>query len=88
MSSQLYFEKAVGLFLPELFSRWADRGTNHIACIVLFSRLLYEEEELPLVDGGDSLARDPQGRPYRDVYKVRWLVTPVTWLMTTGRLRL
>lgn len=40
---QLYFEKAVQGFLPELFDRWAALGATHVVSIVLFSRFFYNQ---------------------------------------------
>jgi hypothetical protein len=37
------------LFLPELFSRWSKKGTNHIVSVVLFARIMYDKEETQVV---------------------------------------
>jgi len=70
-ASQLFFEKAVDLFLPELFSRWEKKGTNHIVSIVLFSRIIYDKEEVDIVDR-PLMVYDPTHTEDRwtDVYKV------------------
>ena len=39
----LYFEKAVHGFLPELFSNWSAIGVTHIVSVVLFSRIYYDD---------------------------------------------
>lgn len=68
---QLFFEKAVDLFLPELFSRWEKKGTNHIVSIVLFSRIIYDKDEVDIVDR-PLMVYDPAQTEERwtDVYKV------------------
>jgi len=70
---QLFFEKAVDLFLPELFSRWEKKGTNHIVSIVLFSRIIYDKDEVDIVDR-PLMVYDPSQTEDRwtDVYKVRF----------------
>ncbi|KAL7753413.1 vacuolar membrane-associated protein iml1 [Sorochytrium milnesiophthora] len=39
-SGDLYFEKAVHAFLPELFSRWKRVNANHVVSIILFTRII------------------------------------------------
>ena len=58
------------LFLPELFSRWQSRSTNHVVSLVLFSRILYDEHEEPNLTHHDALGTDCEGRKCLDVYKV------------------
>lgn len=64
-----YNEKIVHSFLPALFTKWREAGTNHIVTIVLISRVFYEECEMhgPVVDGA---RRDERGNWYKDFYKV------------------
>ncbi|KAJ3568302.1 hypothetical protein NP233_g5802 [Leucocoprinus birnbaumii] len=64
-----YNEKIVHSFLPTLFTKWREAGTNHIVTIVLISRVFYEECEMqgPVVDGA---RRDERGNWYKDFYKV------------------
>lgn len=64
-----YNEKIVHSFLPALFTKWREAGTNHIVTIVLVSRVFYEECEMqgPVVDGA---RRDERGNWYKDFYKV------------------
>ena len=38
---EMILEKCVHGFLPELFQRWKEVGTNHVVSIVLFSRVIY-----------------------------------------------
>jgi hypothetical protein len=59
----MFFEKCVYGFLPELFSRWKQVGTNHVVSIVMFARVYF-----PLYHA-DCL-RDHQGRYYKDFYHV------------------
>lgn len=69
-SQQLFFEKAVDLFLPELFSRWEKKGTNHIVSIVLFSRMIYDKEEIEIVDRPLMVYDGSQSQEkWTDVYK-------------------
>ncbi|KAI8928337.1 hypothetical protein BC831DRAFT_548442 [Entophlyctis helioformis] len=37
---ELFFEKCVHGFLPELFARWKEIGANHVVSIVLFARIM------------------------------------------------
>ncbi|KAI8141757.1 hypothetical protein BJV82DRAFT_670275 [Fennellomyces sp. T-0311] len=62
---ELYFEKVVNNFLPELFKRWKEEGTNHVVSIVLFTRVFYDADE-PL----DDLVCQADGHYYKDFYKV------------------
>ncbi|KAF9932750.1 vacuolar membrane-associated protein iml1 [Linnemannia zychae] len=81
----IFFEKVIFGFLPQLFARWRGKRdgktemeapTNHVVSIVLFSRIFYQEEEEARfrIDGypGDQtgLQRDDEGRYYQDFYKV------------------
>ncbi|KAF8891283.1 hypothetical protein BD779DRAFT_1514381 [Infundibulicybe gibba] len=63
-----YNEKIVHSFLPALFSRWRDAGTNHTVTIVLISRVFYDESEISYAAG--PLRRDEDERSYKDFYKV------------------
>lgn len=63
-----YTEKIVHSFLPELFSRWKEAGTNHTVHMVLISRVFYEESEVDYAAG--PLRRDDRGNWYKDFYKV------------------
>ena len=89
----LFVEKAVDLFLPELFSRWAKRGTNHIVSIVLFSRLMYEQDEVDLLTWPTIQRTADNGSTgvgaYTDVYKVIVdLETNCKWPEVLEQLRL
>ncbi|PFH48488.1 hypothetical protein AMATHDRAFT_149797 [Amanita thiersii Skay4041] len=63
-----YSEKIVHSFLPTLFAKWKDAGTNHTVTIVLVSRVYYEESEIDYAAG--PLRRDEDGQWYKDFYKV------------------
>ncbi|KAJ3011603.1 vacuolar membrane-associated protein iml1, partial [Thoreauomyces humboldtii] len=83
---ELYFEKCVHGFLPQLFAKWKDAGSNHVVSIVLFARIYYpnnerEREEAsassffedePHSEPGSSISIlvDAAGRHYRDFFKV------------------
>lgn len=75
----LFVEKAVLLFLPELFARWAAGATNHIVSIVLFSRVYYAQHEVECLRDR-NVGKDPDDRPYRDFFQVRLS----TWSPTDG----
>ncbi|KAF9014224.1 hypothetical protein BDQ17DRAFT_1386700 [Cyathus striatus] len=63
-----YNEKIVHSFLPALFSKWKEAGTNHTVTIVLVSRVYYEENEIDYAAG--PLRRDDRGNWYKDFFKV------------------
>ncbi|KAG0008984.1 vacuolar membrane-associated protein iml1, partial [Entomortierella chlamydospora] len=82
---EIFFEKVIFGFLPNLFARWRGKRdgklelespTNHVVSIVLFSRIFYqgEEEERFRIDGypggQTGLQKDEEGRYYQDFYKV------------------
>ncbi|KAI9272814.1 hypothetical protein BDA99DRAFT_556413 [Phascolomyces articulosus] len=64
---ELYFEKVVNNFLPELFNRWKEEGTNHVVSIILFTRVFYDGNHDTL---DDLVSKSPDGRYYKDFYKV------------------
>lgn len=63
-----YYEKIVHSFLPALFNKWREAGTNHIVTIVLISRVYYDSSETEYAAG--PLRRDDDGNWYKDFYKV------------------
>ncbi|EEB99240.1 hypothetical protein MPER_01118, partial [Moniliophthora perniciosa FA553] len=63
-----YNEKVVHSFLPALFSKWREAGTNHTVTIVLISRVYYDQTEIEYAAG--PLKRDERGTWYKDFYKV------------------
>ncbi|KAI7907009.1 uncharacterized protein BX663DRAFT_494494 [Cokeromyces recurvatus] len=80
---ELYFEKAISNFLPHLFSRWKEEGTNHVVSIVLFTRVFYETKiDDPLIN------QSSDGRYYKDFYKVLadWETTD-DWMSVIGLLK-
>ncbi|KAI8986397.1 hypothetical protein BDB01DRAFT_849455 [Pilobolus umbonatus] len=80
---ELYFEKAVSNFLPQLFNRWKEESTNHVVSIILFTRIYYEK----LID--DPLIIEAEdGRYYKDFYKViaDWETTD-DWMTIIGTLK-
>ncbi|KAI8613277.1 hypothetical protein BC830DRAFT_1193049 [Chytriomyces sp. MP71] len=79
---ELFFEKCVHGFLPNLFLVWKKAATNHVVSIVLFSRIYYITKE-----GGvnssinfnaetnteadlSDFSVDMMGNTYRDFYRV------------------
>lgn len=63
-----FYEKIVHSFLPTLFSKWREAGTNHTVTIVLISRVHYDAMELEYAAG--PLRRDDDGRWYKDFFKI------------------
>ncbi|KAI9466089.1 hypothetical protein BJY52DRAFT_321839 [Lactarius psammicola] len=63
-----YNEKIVHSFLPELFTRWKEAGTNHTVTIVLISRVFYDRTEVDYAEG--PLLQDEDGRWHKDFFKV------------------
>lgn len=61
-------EKVVHSFLPALFTKWKEAGTNHTVTIVLISRVYYDATEIDYAAG--PLHRDERGDWYKDFYKV------------------
>eukprot|EP01043_Picozoa_sp_COSAG02_P030103 COSAG02_NODE_1907_length_10423_cov_22.481596_2_plen_268_part_00 len=66
-SGNLYFEKAVNLFLAELWGKYDALRVTHAVTIVLFGRFIYSSAT------NSNSASDtctPQGVPCRDFYRV------------------
>ncbi|KAL0572471.1 vacuolar membrane-associated protein iml1 [Marasmius crinis-equi] len=63
-----YNEKVAHSFLPALFAKWKEAGTNHTVTIVLISRVYYDQSEVEYAAG--PLRQDDIGRWYKDFYKV------------------
>jgi DEP domain-containing protein 5 len=63
-----YNEKIVHSFLPTLFAKWREAGTNHIVTIVFISRVFYDEADVDYAAG--PMRRDDFGRWYKDFFKV------------------
>lgn len=81
---ELYFEKAVSNFLPRLFNRWKEEGTNHVVSIVLFTRVFYETN----IEDDPQINHTADGRFYKDFYKVvaDWETTD-DWMTLIGTLK-
>jgi DEP domain-containing protein 5 len=62
---ETYYEKVVHSFMPTLFSKWKEAGTNHMVTIVLMARVFYE-----IAYAAEPLLCDEEGRPYRDFFRV------------------
>ncbi|SNX83284.1 probable Vacuolar membrane-associated protein IML1 [Melanopsichium pennsylvanicum] len=65
---EIYYEKALQGFIPELLKRWKAVPTNHILTVILFARVHYDESELHMIEG--PIRQDWRGRYYIDYYKV------------------
>ncbi|ODN76686.1 vacuolar membrane-associated protein IML1 [Cryptococcus amylolentus CBS 6039] len=68
-----YVEKVVHGYLPELFARWAEKGTSHVATIIFFARIFYRDDEVEYLrkhDMTDMLCQDHSGQWYKDFFKV------------------
>ncbi|KAF9261252.1 hypothetical protein L218DRAFT_961730 [Marasmius fiardii PR-910] len=63
-----FYEKIVHSFLPALFAKWKEAGTNHTVAIVLISRVFYDQSEVEYAAG--PMRHDELGRWYKDFYKV------------------
>ncbi|KAI6150578.1 hypothetical protein BKA82DRAFT_12489 [Pisolithus tinctorius] len=63
-----YNEKIIHSYLPALFAKWREAGTNHTVTIVLISRVFYDESEREYAAG--PLRPDEDGNWYKDFYKV------------------
>ena len=61
---ELFFEKCINGFLPELFSRWKGIGANHVVSIVLFARVRISEIQSP-IEGSSA-----DNSTHRDFYRV------------------
>ncbi|WRT65675.1 uncharacterized protein IL334_002620 [Kwoniella shivajii] len=68
-----YIEKVVHGYLPDLFARWAEKGTSHVVTIIFFARIYYDEEDVVYLQKhglAGSLIKDYAGRPCKDFFKV------------------
>lgn len=66
---ELYYEKVLHGFLPDMLRRWKVIGTNHVVSLVLFTRVLYDESEKAYLNGL-PLQCTSSGEWYVDYYKV------------------
>ncbi|ORY81345.1 hypothetical protein BCR37DRAFT_393223 [Protomyces lactucae-debilis] len=74
---ELFYNKAVDGFLPELFKRWKSINAHHLVSIILFTRVTYKGVAGPfcLVPGIEDRRRSSTGSSsdvglYNDFYKV------------------
>ncbi|XP_041453714.1 GATOR complex protein DEPDC5-like [Lytechinus variegatus] len=67
----LYWEKAVGGFLTDLFNKWKDKGVNNEVTVVLFSRTFFKAKSLAQFPKWmrDNVKVDYVGRFYQDFYR-------------------
>ncbi|KFM77248.1 DEP domain-containing protein 5, partial [Stegodyphus mimosarum] len=72
INGDLYFEKAIDGFLPDLFSKWKKLNCNHDVTIVLFSRTFYEAQSIDEFPQymRECLQQDYKGRFFEDFYRV------------------
>ncbi|UZJ56765.1 hypothetical protein CBS101457_006085 [Exobasidium rhododendri] len=70
---ELYYEKALSGFLPELYRRWQIVPANHVVSVILFARVHYDISELHMLQESELPLRqeeDGKKRWYIDYYKV------------------
>ncbi|WWC87875.1 uncharacterized protein L201_002773 [Kwoniella dendrophila CBS 6074] len=68
-----YIEKVVHGYLPDLFARWAEKGTSHVVTIIFFSRIYYDDDDVEYLKKhnlADTLATDYSGRNCKDFFRV------------------
>jgi DEP domain-containing protein 5 len=71
LDGERYNEKIVHSFLPALFSKWKEAGTNHTVTIVLISRVFYDESEIGYAAGPlRKLEEEGKVKWYKDFYRV------------------
>jgi hypothetical protein len=76
---EMFSEKCIHGFLPELFSKWKEAGANHVVSIILFARIFYPDHR----ESSSAFAKmdltanstihqsvDSSGRVYNDFYRV------------------
>ncbi|VDP08519.1 unnamed protein product [Soboliphyme baturini] len=77
----LYMEKCLDGFLPELFRKWQDKNCSHYVTVAVFSRWFYPRSTVSTTDKQstldqipatvrDHLMIDHRGTPYQDFYHV------------------
>jgi hypothetical protein len=70
---QLFLDKAVYGFFPDLFARWKAIGANHVVSIVLSTRVLYTDQEYESheLEHDSAVLRGWNGLGwYKDFYRV------------------
>ncbi|WFD32754.1 vacuolar membrane-associated protein iml1 [Malassezia sp. CBS 17886] len=66
---EIYYEKVLHGFLPDLLHKWDTIGTNHVVSVVLFTRVLYASSEHARLESL-PVQRTAAGQRYVDYYKV------------------
>ncbi|PWN42538.1 hypothetical protein IE81DRAFT_313369 [Ceraceosorus guamensis] len=69
---ELYYEKAISGFIPELVRKWKMVPTNHVVSVVLFARVHYDASEVHMLQDADLPLQKEEGtngRWYIDYYK-------------------
>lgn len=75
-SGEIMFNKVIGGFLPELFTRWQAIGARHLLTIILFTRMEYDKHfahKPPTIEKERELhtpSSSPEAPVYRDFYRV------------------
>ncbi|WFD45059.1 vacuolar membrane-associated protein iml1 [Malassezia psittaci] len=67
---EIYFEKFLQGFLPDLLAKWETIGTNHVVSVVLFTRVHYTKDEKNRLEGLPVQQVASTGQYYVDYYKV------------------
>jgi hypothetical protein len=77
---EMFSEKCIHGFLPELFLKWKETGANHVVSIILFARIVYPDQSSssafakmdPLSSTNPKIhqSEDSSGRMYNDFYRV------------------
>ena len=74
-TGEIMFDKVINGFLPELFRRWQDMQAKHLLSIILFSRMVYDDQptpnDEPATGSGTLSARgSPGSTNTKDFYRV------------------
>lgn len=67
---EIYYEKVLHGFLPDLLAKWDAIGTHHVVSIVLFTRVHYTKDERERLEGLPVQQDAVSGQLYVDYYKV------------------
>ncbi|VDN52047.1 unnamed protein product [Dracunculus medinensis] len=65
----LYFEKCLNGFFPELFEKWKSNNCAHYVTLIVVSRWYFDEDSLDDV-AKEKVSKDCRGRYYEDFYRV------------------
>ncbi|PKI82592.1 Iml1p [Malassezia vespertilionis] len=66
---EIYYEKILQGFLPDLLRKWEAISPNHVVSVILFTRVFYTEEE-QAKQANLPVQQDAEGQFYADYYKV------------------